>query len=215
MRKTKLPSRRRRALRRVLTAAVVLFLVNEILGVGYLFPIQGIRRNEERMGTGRTAVICRERAPEIYQSLLLYLTENENVTMLSGTNLSLYGWTEAFGVTLDCTEAAPVHGGWWSMARREGGSLFYVFGRVDDPDIDLLQITLGHSDPQRAGGLSWGLEREDFIEKDGQFYFLVRNYPVDWREYPSGFTVTVLGSDREGNIRAQMELDQGASSSFG
>ena len=53
--------------------------------IGLLFPIQAIRHFEERAGTGRTAVICRDWAPEIHGSHLLYLTENENVLMLSGT----------------------------------------------------------------------------------------------------------------------------------
>lgn len=215
MKKTNMPSRRRRGLRRLLIAAAAVFLVNRIFLIGLLFPIQAIRQGEERQGTGRTAVICRDWTPEIYKTGLVYLTENENVTMLSGARLTLYGWMDNFGVPLDCSEEAPVHGGWLSMARRQGGSLFYVFGRVDDPDIDLLQITVRHNDPRQPGGFEWGLEREDLIEKDGQFYFLVKKYPVDWRAYPSGFTAAVLGSDKEGNILAQMELDQGASTSFG
>lgn len=222
-RREKLPSRRKRTLRRVLIAAAALLLVNRILLVGLLFPIQAIRRNEERMGTGRTAVVHRERAPEIYQSLLIYLTENENVTMLSGTNLSLYGWVEAFGVPVDCSEEAPIHGGWWSLNRgEEGKNLFYVFGRIDDPDIDFLQITVQHNgeapkveDVWQPMGFEWGLEREDFMEKDGRSYFLLEKYPVDWNDYPYGVTVTALGSDKEGNILARIELEQGASSYFG
>lgn len=214
MKKTKMLSRRRRTARRILIAAAALFLVNRIFLIGLVFPIQAIRHTEERMGTGRTAVVCRESAPEIYRSLLLYLTENENVTMLSGARLTLYGWMDSFGVALDCTEEAPIHGGWWSMSREQGQSLLYVFGRVDDPDIDLLQITARHNDPQQPKHFDWSLEREDFIEKDGQFYFLVKKYPVDWRDYPSGVTITVQGIDLEGNILAKVELDQGASSSF-
>lgn len=218
----KLSSRRKRTFRRVLIAAATLFLVNRILLVGLLFPIQAIRHTEERMGTGRTNLVCREWVPEIYKTGLVYLMENENVTMLSAVRLSLYGWTEVYGVPVDCEPEAPVHGGWWSLNRgEEGKSLFYVFGRIDDPDIDLLQITVRHNGepPKKDGvwqpmGFEWGLTREDFIEKDGQSYFLLERYPVDWSNYPYGVTITARGIDLEGNILAEMELDQGASSFF-
>lgn len=218
----KLSSRRRRTLRRVLIAAATLFLVNRIFLIGLLFPIQAVRHTEERMGTGRTSVVCRDWFPEIYKSQLIYLTENENVLMLSGAYLSFYGWMSGFGVPLDCGPEAPIHGGWWSLNRgEEGKSLFYVFGRVDDPDIDFLQITVRHNGepPKKDGvwqsiGFEWGLTREDFIEKDGQPYFLLERYPVDWSDYPYGVTITARGIDLEGNILAEMELDQGASSFF-
>ncbi|MCI9332862.1 MAG: hypothetical protein HFG05_11965, partial [Oscillibacter sp.] len=87
-----LPSRRRRTVRRVLIAAAAVLLVNRIFLIGLLFPIQALRHIEERAGTGRTAVVCRDWAPEIYKTGLVYLTENENVTMLSAVRLSFYGW---------------------------------------------------------------------------------------------------------------------------
>ena len=39
-------SRRRRTLRRLLIAALAVFLVNRVLLIGLLFPIQAIRHNE-------------------------------------------------------------------------------------------------------------------------------------------------------------------------
>lgn len=217
-----LPSRRRRALRRILIAAAALFLVNHILLVGLLFPIQAIRHNEERMGTGRTEVVRRSWDPGFLWDFLAYLTGNENAVMLSGARWTLYGWMDSFGVPVDCTEEVPIHGGWWSMNWKRGPSKFYVFGRIDDPDIDFLKVTVRHNGepPEeknvwRAWGFEWGLPREDFIEKDGQSYFLLNRYPVDWSEYPSGVTITALGYDKEGNEIALVELEQGASSSFG
>ncbi len=164
----RLSSRRRRTLWRVLIAAVTLFLVNRIFLIGLLFPIQAVRHCEEREGTGRTAVVCRERAPEIGRTGLVYLTENEKVTMLSAVRLSLYGWIEIYGVPVDCAEEAPIHGGWWSLHQSGEASLFYVFGRVDDPDVGLLQIVVRHNAEAPKGndvwqplGFEWGLERED------------------------------------------------------
>ena len=105
--KGRLSSRRKRSLRRVLIAAAAVLLVNRIFLIGLLFPIQALRHIEERQGTGRTAVICRDWAPEIHGSHLLYLTENEKVLMLSGTYLTVYGWMDAFGVAADCTPPRP------------------------------------------------------------------------------------------------------------
>ena len=188
--------RNRTAFRRVLIALAALFLVNHFLLTGLLFPIQAIRRCEERAGTGRTAVVRRDWAPEIYKTGLIYLTENETVTMLSAARLTLYGWMDNFGVPVDCSEPAAVHGGWWAMSREGRGSLFYVFGRVDDPGIDLLTVQVRYED--WAGGesvlrdaFSWGLEREDLLEKDGRYYFLLKNDSVDFGEYTSNLRTKI------------------------
>ncbi len=221
MKKEKLVSRRRRALRMAVRAAVILFLVNHFLLTGLLFPFQALRRHEERQGTGRTAVVRRDRAPEVHWSHLIYLTENENVTMLSGAYLTFLGWTDAFGMAVDCSKKdAPLYGGWWSMSREEEPSLFYVFGRVDGPDIARLEVRVLYEDwrdgePIPREAFSWASGREDWMEKDGRYYFLFRRYPVDWGGYPSGFSVIAIGYNGEGNEIVRRELDQGASSSFG
>nr|WP_325257137.1 hypothetical protein [uncultured Oscillibacter sp.] len=220
MKRKRMRPRNRTAFRRVLIALAALFLVNHFLLTGLLFPIQAIRRCEERAGTGRTAVVRRDWAPEIYKTGLIYLTENETVTMLSGAHLTLYGWMDNFGVPVDCSEPAAVHGGWWAMSREGRGSLFYVFGRVDDPGIDLLTVQVRYED--WAGGesvlrdaFSWGLEREDLLEKDGRYYFLLKNDSVDFGEYTSNLRTTVTGVDLAGNVIAEVELDGGGSSSYG
>lgn len=218
--RTILPSRRRRTLRRILIAAIALFLVNRIMLVGLLFPIQAIRHNEERMGTGRTEVIHRYREPEFLWDFLAYLTENENTVMLSGARLTLYGWMDSFGVPVDCTEEASIYGGWWTMSRRQGQSLFYVFGRVADPDVARLEVQAQYEDLEtdevvRRTAFSWTSEREDWEEKDGRYYFLFQKYPVDWSEYRSPIYPVAIGYDKEGNELTRVELEQGASSSFG
>ena len=110
MRKTNMPSRRRRGFRRLLVAAAAVLVVNHVFMVGLLFPIQAIRQNEEREGVGRTVVICRAWAPEIAKSQVFYLTGNESVTMLSGAYLTYLGWFGGGGLPLDCTEEATVYG---------------------------------------------------------------------------------------------------------
>lgn len=220
MKKTKTLSRRRRTVRRVLIALAALFLVNHVFLIGLLFPIQAIRRNEEQAGTGRTAVVCRDWEPKFRRDFLVYLTENENATMLSGTRLTYLGWIDGFGVPVDCSEEAPIHGGWWAMSREGRDSLFYVFGRVDDPGIDLLTAQVWYEDwsggePVLRNAFSWGLEREDLLEKDGRYYFLLKNDSVDFGEYTSNLSTMVTGVDLAGNVIAEVELDQGASSSYG
>ena len=115
-----LPSRRRRTLRRLLIAAAALCLVNRIFLIGLLFPIQAIRQNEERTGTGRTTVICRDWATELQWSRLTYLMGNEHVTFLTGTYLSYLGWLGDSGAVLDCSEEAALHCGLWSIIRGTG-----------------------------------------------------------------------------------------------
>lgn len=221
MKKTKISSRRKRTLRRVLVAAAAVLLANRIFLVGLLFPIQAVRQYEERQGTGRTAVVRRDWAPEIYKSQLVYLTENENVTMLSGARLTLYGWMENFGVPLDCTEEAPIHGGWWVMNRHaRDANLFYVFGRIDDPEIAYLKVQVeNREDPPKEinvwwfAGFEWGIKQEDWIVQDGRSYFLVKKFPVNWDDYPY-YRVVAVGYDDAGNEIARVELDQGGGSSF-
>lgn len=219
MKKEKQFSRRRRALRRVLLAAVLLFLVNHLLLTGLLFPIQAIRHNEERLGTGRTAVVCRDWAPEIHRSHLIYLTESENVTLLSGTYLTYLGWMDSFGVPVDCAEAAPIHGGSWNMGRGDKPSLFYVFGRVDDPEIEKVEVQVQYEDWEngeaRRTAFAWESPREDWKKKDGRFYFLFQKYPMDWSVYPASIHPVAIGYDADGNEIARAELDQGASTYFG
>lgn len=212
------PSRRRRTLRRVLTAAAVIFLVNRIFMVGLLFPIQAVRQSEEREGTGRTAVVCRDWAPDIDWSSLMYLTENENALLFSRAFLTPYGWMYGFGAAVDCWEPAPVHGGWWGATQKDGGHVLYVFGRVDSPDIARLEVQLQYEDwhagGERRTALTWNSERADWMEKNGRSYFLFRTYPpFDWSSYESSVYPLALGYDQARNEIARVELDWGASSS--
>lgn len=219
MKKEKQFSRRRRALRYAVRAAAALLLVNHFLLAGLLFPTQALRRYEERQGTGRTAVIQRKWAPEIHWSQLVYLTENEYVTMLSGAQMSPLGWSDTFGVALDCSEKAPIFGGWWSMDSNDERSIYYVFGRIDDPDIAYIKVQVQYADWKtgeavRRTAFEWGSSREDWAEKDGRHYFLFRKYPMDWGEYPSPLYPVAIGYDEAGNEAARVELEQGASSHF-
>ena len=218
--RTKLPTRRRRASRRIFLALALLLLLNHILLIGLLFPIQAIRQNEERAGTGRTTVVLRDWAPEVHWGHLIYMTESENVTMLSGTYLTYLGWTNGFGVPVDCSEPALIYGGHWNMTSKDGQSLYYAFGRIDDPDISSLNVEAQYEDWTTGAGIRrtafvWRSLREDWAEKDGRYYFLFQRYPMDWSMYPFSIELIAIGYDADGNEIARTELDQGASSHFG
>lgn len=220
MKKTPCLSRRRRALRRVLIAAAVLVLVNHIFHIGLLLPIQAIRQNEELNGIGRTSVVLRDRAPEIHKSHLIYLTESEDITMLSGAYLTIMGWMSAFGVPVDCSEPAPIHGGHWNMTPKDGPSLYCAFGRIDDPDIDYLKVQAQYEDWTTGAGIrrtafEWGSSRDSWTEKEGKYYFLFQKYPMDWSLYPFSIDLIATGYDADGNEIARIEVEQGASSHFG
>lgn len=213
-------TRKKTAFRRILMGVTALLLVNHFLLVGLVLPIQAVRRFEEREGAGRTRVVCRDWAPEVHWSHLNYLSGNENVTMLSGAYLHVYGWTDAFGSVVDCSEPAPLHGGWCSQTANDELSLYYVFGRIDDPEIVDLQIQAQYEDWEsgeavRRTAFAWGSPREDWLEKDGRRYFLFRKYPLDWGAYPSPIYPVAIGYDAAGNEVARRELyDNGSSSHF-
>ena len=198
MKKKPCLSRRRRALRRVLIAAAALVLVNHIFHMGLLLPIQAVRQSEELNGIGRTDVVLRDRAPEIHKSHLIYLMESEDITMLSGAYLTVFGWMNGFGVAVDCSEPAPIYGGHWNMTPTDGASLYYVFGRVDDPDIDYLKVQAQYEDWTTGAGIrrtafEWGSSRDSWTEKDGRYYFLLRRYPMDWSLYPFSIDLIATG----------------------
>lgn len=205
MKRKRMLSRKRRAFRRILIALAALFLVNHFLLIGLLFPIQAVRHCEERMGTGRTNLVRRDWAPEIYKTGLVYLTENEKVTMLSAVRLSFYGWTEVYGVPLDCTVEGPIHGGWWTLYRKEEPSQFYVFGRIDDPDIDRLNILWtiegdGDSD-------MWVVsDSGEWMERDGRRYFLCSFGNANAAAYKFPL---VVGCDEAGKEIARIGLEHG------
>lgn len=75
MKRKKLPTRRRRALRRIVWAILALLVVNHLFGVGYLLPGQAIRDEEEREGTGRTWTVESRWVPGAVQDPRFYLRE--------------------------------------------------------------------------------------------------------------------------------------------
>lgn len=209
MKRKRMLSRKRRAFRRILIALAALFLVNRIFLIGLLFPIQAVRHCEERMGTGRTEVIRRDWDPSFRWDFVTYLTKSENIVMLSGARLTLYGWMEGFGSVVDCTEEASIHGGTWFL-NWGTRAMIYVFGRVDDPDITELRIQWTIEGDEQSD--MWNVSKtSEWIEEDGRRYFLCSFGNANAADYR---LPQVVGYDQEGNEVARIELEQGTSSYF-
>ena len=99
----------------------------------------------------------------------------------------------------------------------EKAGRFYVFGRVDDPEIAWLAVYFMRPDDPRGEGRigrahgNYGVHRGDggWMEKDGRSYFLFEADLVDWSEYPTGLRAVAVGYDEDRNLVARTDLDQG------
>ncbi len=214
-----LPSRKRTALRRIAIAAAAVFCVNFFMHIGLLLPIQAIWQLEEREGARHTSVVTRDWAPEIHKTHLVYLTENDETTLFGSAYLTVYGWMAGFSVALDCSEEAPLYAG-RSYMGRDDGNVWYFFGRVDDPAIETVEVSLRSEEwNETTRTPSYReirrLTTEDFLEKDGRRYFLLRD-DGEWdNETCSSPQPAAIGYDRFGNEVARVDIEQGISSYFG
>ena len=202
MKKKQVLNRKRLALRRLVTAAVLMVLINHFFLLGSIFPRQCIWNLEERKGVRHTSVVARDWTPEIHK-----------------TYLSLYGWFEGFSVALDCSEEAPLYAG-RSYMGRDDGNVWYFFGRVDDPAVETVEVSLRSEEwNETTRTPSYReirrLTTEDFLEKDGRRYFLLRD-DGEWdNETCSSPQPAAIGYDRFGNEVARVDIEQGISSYFG
>ena len=217
--RTPLPSRKRVALRRIAIAAAVIFCVNFFMHIGLLLPIQAIRQLEEREGARHTSVVTRDWAPEIHKTHLVYLTENDETTLFGSTYLSIYGWFAGFSVALDCTEEAPLYAG-RSYMSRDDGKVWYFFGRVDDPAIETVTVSLCAEEYDSESHAYTGREvrrltTAELTEKDGRRYFLLRDSGEWDNDIGSSPRPVAIGYDSDGNEVARMDIEQGNASYFG
>ena len=91
-RRGKLPTRKRGAMRHAARALILLLVVQYLLHVGLLLPIQAIHMAEEREGVRGTRVLRRLWEPDIYKSTLFYLSASEDAVVLSDARLTFLGW---------------------------------------------------------------------------------------------------------------------------
>lgn len=209
-------TRRQLALRAAaITLAVMVFVVH-VMHIGLIFPIQTVWQLEERAGIEHTRVVDWSRTPEIQRTNIAFLSENDEATMFSSCHLTIYGWMANFHVALDCTGNKPLYTG-ASYMGRDGRQAWYFFGRVDDPAIQRLEISLceetyDHMSYAHVGNEVHRMTGIQLEEQSGRRYFLVK-YNGEW-EY-SGVRSVILAYDSEGNEVTRMEPENWNSSSFG
>lgn len=219
--KTPLPSRKRRALKYLFAAALAVLLVNYTLHIGLLLPVQALRQVEEREGV-RGRIVTWRWEPRVHKTGLFFLTENEDMVLLGNTYLTALGWTPGFGWAVDCTGGGPLHAGETASYREGGETVWQFYGRVDDPKIETVEISLrvitGYDEVRRENVYEeharLTVDREAFLKKEGRSYFLVDCQLEDWPEN-SGVYAFAIGLDGGGKAVAEFEIEEGTHSYYG
>lgn len=218
MKRTKLPTRRRRAIRRVVLAAVLLLLMQHCLSVGNLLPIQAIYKAGQRQGIGWSWPVQRMAVPEIDRTRLLYLTENENAVMLADTALSFLGWSAYYGLALDCTAVEPLYAGYRTLEKGETVVTCY-FGRIDEDKIASIAISIQEETYQQGQAVRRELrrltvEQGDLLTQDGHRFFLLQEVEPEW-DVERILRPVILAYGTDGTVLLEQEIDRYASSSYG
>ena len=215
MSKQKMLTRKGKALRRIARFLAVMLMVNWVFGIGLLLPRQAIWEQQEREGiTGHMRVVDRDWVPEIGLTHFRYLMQNEKTVMLAGTNLSLYGWMGAFSTALDCTVEKPLYAAMDSL-HKDGKSVYYFWGRVDDPEIAQIDISLCHQEYHNGQysypeDLRFSSPKEEWMEQEEYQFFLIRQSLQDWPHYAFAIALSEAGEELY-----RFEINEGASSHFG
>lgn len=215
MRRKKVPSRRARAVRRVLLLAALLALWGTAGGYGFL-PSKGIRANEETVNLGPTEVLRDLGALPLKGAgwSRAYLSANENGMLLSLCRFEpLYGWLDYGFSALDCSGEGALHGAAYSVSKtREGKENrgWYLYGRVDDLRGERLTASVGYE----GGGGKWTelealeLPREEWTERSGRAYFLTELplHAQEEHDYPLNVRLTLTdgaGAALAGPVEAE------------
>ena len=217
MKQQKVLTRKRKALRRTGRFLAILFVVNWVFGIGLLTPRHAVWEQQEREGiTGHMRVVKRDWVPEIGVTHFRYLMQNEKAVMLAGTNLDFYGWMGAFSTALDCTTGEPFYAAKDSLHRDEE-SVYYFWGRVDDPEIAQIDISLCRREYVNREYIYPEVDRlhipqAEWMEQDGRQFFLIRLN--EWNYEPI-IVAYAIALDETGAELYRFEIADGASSHFG
>lgn len=213
MKPRKLPTRRRRALRRLVWALLLLLAVNHLFGVGYLLPAQAIRSEEEREGTGRTWTVESRWVPALHRTQRFYLRENENAVLLGNTYLSLFGWETGSGCAVDCSEAAPVHVAVQQISRDGKATLHCYFGRIDDPAIETVvvsvqEITYDQGQETRKELRRLTAERSAFLTRGERTFFWLMETQDQERETEQIIQPVLIAYGANGTVTEEFDIQQ-------
>lgn len=222
MKKKKLVSRRYRALRNI-AIAVLVVAIHASINYYALTPMLALEYAKDRSGVyDPTEVVTMQRVPEMHRFHRLYMIENENMVALGSTIFRTVGWEGSFVWEVDCTEDLPVHCGEVAMShsgQSDGERLRFYFGRIDDKNIErieLLEVSLNGKSIYEVDILentasSFELTKDDWIKKDGQYYFLQKITPSeDW-----SVQLYIRAYNSEGNEVYQSYIDNQSGVSWG
>lgn len=220
MKRKKLPTRRRRALRRVVWALLLLLAVNHFFQVGYLLPGQAVRDEEEREGTGRTWAVESRWMPVLYRTHRFSLRENENAVLLGNTYFSPFGWQTTTGCALDCSEAAAVHAAEHRISRDGKGTVDCYFGRIDDPAIErvavsIQEVTYDQGQETRRELRRLTAERSEFLTRDGRTFFWLMEVQDGEIDPEQIIQPVLIAWGENGTVVAEFTIRQGSFGSYG
>ena len=133
--------------------------------------------------------------------------------MFSSTYLTFYGWMVGFGVALDCTEEAQAHAG-FSTLYRDNDRVWYFFGRVDDPAVQRVELSLCREEADAMSHPLLGPEVRriadvELMEQSGRRYFLVKDRGEWDTDRYNRLRPILLGFDESGSEILRMEIDEG------
>ena len=194
LRKKRLPTRRRRALR-WLAALVLLVGVCHGLDIYSLTPDRALRRQERYFATGRTELDASIR--EAYRSGpgigILTSSQNDDVLLMGLSHWSLWeGWVPGFAWPVERTDGAvDVFAAYYSWESAPNCNPYAVYGCVNDPRVNTVELTILDWD----GAWTDTLETEIQTAEDGhRFFFQTFEAEtlcdVQYRAYGEGIEVT-------------------------
>jgi hypothetical protein len=133
-------TRRRRALKR-LAVLLALILVLDLLGLYHTLPVQAMRQCAASAALGDVEIV-RTMSDRRLPRSRYYLCANEDaVALLAAHFYVLLGWQREFAPFVPRAGDEPVKACYQNFAR-DGldSSVFYVFGRVDDPPVSSITL---------------------------------------------------------------------------
>lgn len=165
-------TRRRRALKR-LAVLLALILVLDLLGLYHTLPVQAMRQCAASAALGDVEIV-RTMSDRRLPRSRYYLCANEDAVALLGTHFYvLLGWQREFAPFVPLAGDEPVKACYQNFAR-DGldSSVFYVFGRVDDPRVSSITLrTYWYGDSADIDVFA-EIPESAYLEHDGHTYFL-------------------------------------------
>lgn len=218
----KLTTRRHRALRNIVIAVLVIALHFSISYYS-LTPVLALEYAKNRSGVyDPTEVVTSQWVPEMHRFHRLYMIENENMVALSSTIFRVVGWEGSFVWPVDCTQERPLHFGAVRMnhsGESEENAIIFFYGRIDDKSIERIELlevslegkTIFEVDALENAVSCIELTRSEWMEKDGQYYFLQKaKASDDW-----SVQLYIRAFDSEGNEVYQSYIDNQSGVSWG